>query len=291
MKESSLGRGLSALIPKRLSTSGANQSSEQQSLATGEVIERLPVDRIDANPRQPRRHFDYQALEDLTASIKAHGILQPLIVSRGSNGRYELITGERRWRAAKILNLKTVPAVIRDVTTQAKLELALIENIQRKDLNPMEEAEAFHALIDEFGLTQDAVAEQVGRNRVTVANALRLLQLPAEIQKSLRDGRISAGHAKVILGAPGPQAQLALWRKILKEDLTVRGGEVAGQHLRRPKPAKSSPEPILNRFEDALRRKLNTRVKINRRGSGGSITIDFYSQEELENIINKITSE
>ena len=278
MKETSLGRGLSALIPKRLSGAGANQSSEQSALATGEVIERLPVDRIDANPHQPRRHFDYQALEELTASIKAHGILQPLIVSRNSSGRYELITGERRLRAAKILNLKTVPAVIRDVTTQAKLELALIENIQRKDLNPMEEAEAYQALIEEFGLTQEAVAERVGRNRVTVANALRLLQLPAEIQKSLR--------------APGPQEQLALWRKILKEDLTVRAGEVASQQIRhRIKSAKQAPEPILKRFEDALRRQLNTRVKITRRGRGGSITIDFYSQEELENITEKITGE
>ncbi|KKW35331.1 MAG: ParB-like protein partition protein [Candidatus Giovannonibacteria bacterium GW2011_GWA2_53_7] len=182
--------------------------------------------------------------------------------------------------------------MIRDVTTQAKLELALIENIQRKDLNPMEEAEAYQALIEEFGLTQEAVAERVGRNRVTVANALRLLQLPAEIQKSLRDGRITAGHAKVILSAPGPQEQLALWRKILKEDLTVRAGEVASQQIRhRIKSAKQAPEPILKRFEDALRRQLNTRVKITRRGRGGSITIDFYSQEELENITEKITGE
>ncbi len=291
MKESSLGRGLSALIPKRLSPSGATQSKESTAFQTSETIESLPVDRIDANPHQPRRHFDYQALEELTSSIKAHGILQPLIVSRGSGGRFELITGERRLRAAKILNLKTVPAVIRDVTTQSKLELALIENIQRKDLNPMEEAEAYQALIDEFGLTQDAVAERVGRNRVTVANALRLLQLSPEIQKSLRDGRITAGHAKVILSAPGPKDQLALWRKILTEDLSVRAGEAAGRHLHRVKPASAPSEPILYRFEDALRRKLNTRVKIKRQGKGGLITIDFYSQAELENIIEKISGE
>lgn len=289
MKEPALGRGLSALIPKKPSIAppapaGLSRPPE------GETVERISVGLIDANPHQPRQTFDYQALEELIASIKVHGIFQPLILTSLKNGRYELIAGERRLRAAKTLNLKTVPAIVRSVSRQSKLELALIENIQRKDLNPVEEAEAYQALVDEFGLTQEEVAKRVGKNRATIANMLRVLHLPEEIQKSLRDGRITMGHAKVILGAIEPSRQIALWQSILKSDLTVRGGEAASRRIvgKRPGTRKTVSDPETAALEDTLRDALKTRVKVVRRDGRGTITIEFYSNEELATIIQTI---
>lgn len=289
MKEASLGRGLSALIPKRPTVGSAHAPATPSRTTNGESVENIGVGLIDANPHQPRQTFDYQALEELIASIRVHGILQPLIVTQSADGRYELIAGERRLRAAKALSLKTVPAIVRTATRQSKLELALIENIQRKDLNPIEEGEAYRQLIEEFGLTQEETAKRVGKNRATVANTLRLLNLPVEIQKSLRDGRISAGHAKVILGAVEPSQQVALWKSILKNDLTVRGGEALSQRMTGKRNVRKPANSELTALEDRLRDTLKTRVKIARQGERGTITIDFFSEEELSNIIETIT--
>ncbi len=289
MKEASLGRGLSALIPKK-PTSAPAPSVPVSRPTGGELIEAIPVLQIDPNPHQPRQTFDYQALEELIASIKIHGILQPLIVTKAASGRFELVAGERRFRAAKTLGLKTVPAVVRSVSRQSKLELALIENIQRKDLNPIEEAEAFRVLVDEFGLTQEEVAKRVGKNRATVANTLRLLNLPLEIQKSLRDGRITMGHAKVILSAVEPSQQLALWRTIVKENLTVRKSEDSSRSIPGKRPARPTGDPEIRALEDELRDALKTRVKITRNGDRGTITIDFYSDDELHSLIRTISA-
>jgi ParB family chromosome partitioning protein len=253
------------------------------------MIELIQVQLVDPNPHQPRQSFEYQALEELIASIKIHGILQPLIVTKGTSGRFELVAGERRLRAAKTLGLKTVPAVVRTISRQSKLELALIENIQRKDLNPIEEGEAYQSLVEEFGLTQEEVARRVGKNRATVANTLRLLNLPLEIQKSLRDGRITMGHAKAILSAVEPSQQMALWRSILKDNLTVRGGEDLGRRLPGKRPQRSKVDPEIRALEDQLRDVLKTRVKISRKGERGTVVIDFYSNDELTSLIRSIT--
>jgi ParB family transcriptional regulator, chromosome partitioning protein len=287
MKEAALGRGLSALIPKRPTAAPAPALKRTPE---GEVVEALAVDAIDPNPHQPRQAFDDRALEDLTASIKTHGILQPLIVTKLSSGRFELVAGERRLRAAKRLGWKDVPAIVRTVSRQSKLELALIENIQRKDLSPIEEAEAYRALIDEFGLTQEEVAKRVGKNRATVANTLRLLNLPLEIQASLRDGRITMSHAKVILSAVEPSRQLALWHSILKDKLTVRRGEELGRRMPGRSASRPKGDPELAALEDQLRDVLKTRVQISRRGERGTISIEFYSNDELDSLVNAMTT-
>ncbi|USN53288.1 MAG: ParB/RepB/Spo0J family partition protein [Candidatus Nomurabacteria bacterium] len=290
MSEPVLGRGLSALIPKP-GTQNPGVNPALRSLPTdGERVEKIPVEQIVANPHQPRQHFDYQAQEDLIASIKAHGILQPLIVTKLSSGSYELVAGERRFRAARTLEFATVPAIVRTASAQSKLELALIENIQRKDLSPIEEAEAYRALIDEFALTQEEVARRVGKKRATVANILRLLNLPVEVQKSLRDGAITMSHAKVILSEVDPTEQIKLWQSIMKKDLTVRGGEDLRRSHSSHGAAAQARNPEIAALEDSLRSALNTKVRITRRKGRGSITIDFYSDEELENIITTITT-
>jgi len=289
MKEASLGRGLSALIPKRPTLVAAPTQSAPNRVTGGESVENIAVGLVDANPQQPRQSFDYQALEELIASITIHGILQPLIVTQSAGGRYELVAGERRLRAAKAINLKTVPAIVRTISRQSKLELALIENIQRKDLNSIEEAEAYQKLIYEFGLTQEEMAKRVGKNRATIANTLRLLNLPSEIQKSLRDGRITTGHAKVILGAVEPSQQLALWKSILKDELTVRGGEALSRKISGKHSVRKLAGGELGALEDQLRDALKTKVKITRSGNQGTIMIDFYSDEDLSNIVQIIT--
>ncbi|MFH0853005.1 MAG: ParB/RepB/Spo0J family partition protein [bacterium] len=295
MKEPSLGRGLGALIPKSRSVKNVREPDSrdlrhQENQYNSEAVINISTELIDANPFQPRQSFEYQALEELIASIKVHGIIQPLIVTSVKNGRYELVAGERRLRSAKTLKLKTVPVIVRSASEQSKLEMALIENIQRKDLNPMEQAEAYQALVGEFGLTQEEVAKRVGKNRATVANILRLVNLPAEIQKSLRDGKISLSHAKLILSAVEPSQQLKIWKTILKQDLSVRGGEELTRKIKTNKTNRRSNDPELREVEDALREALQTRVKISRRGEQGTINIYFYSHDELKNIFTKISN-
>ena len=205
-KTHGLGKGLSSLIPPKIDKEIFSKASAI--LPGEERISQIPVDKIKANPHQPRSNFDHESLEDLTNSIKEHGILQPLILAPAGNN-YQVIAGERRWRAAQLLNLKTVPAVVREMEEQQKLELALVENIQRQDLNPIEEAVAFQRLIDEFSLTQEEVSRRVGKSRAAVANTLRLLSLPAAIQKALMSGKINFSAARIIAGLP-PAERLKL---------------------------------------------------------------------------------
>lgn len=278
-----LGKGLGALIPGAEVTSG--------------VIE-VRVSEITANPRQPRYDIPAESLRELADSIREHGMLQPLIVTEtgpaGANRapRYQLIAGERRWRAAMMAGLELVPALVKEATPQQTLELALVENIQRADLNPLEEANAYRQLMDEFGLTQEQVAERVGRSRVTVANSLRLLRLADEIKDALLTNRISEGHARALLGLTNAHLQLRVLRAIERGGLSVRqteelvrrltsGGEAEEQAAR-------SQTPETRALEDRFRRALGTKVNLFRSKRGGKLVIHFFSEEELQTIYDHI---
>lgn len=284
-----LGRGLGSLIPnlnedRQPSGSPLGPGNDQ------EVVAKIPLEQIEKNPWQPREHFAHGDMEDLVDSIKKHGILQPLIVTKTGEG-YQLIAGERRLEASKILGLKTVPAIVRTAANLEKLEWALIENLQRQDLNPIEEAAAYQRLIDEFNLTQEEAALRVGKKRATVANALRMLALPEEIKTALREGQITAGHAKVILEAETLAARLKLFKKILEATLTVREATVEVRKIKvKGHERRLSKDLETEDQEDRLRKALGTKVTINKKNGSGQVTIEFYSAQELEALINKFTS-
>lgn len=278
-----LGRGLDALIP------GA-----EENLAAGGVTY-APVNQIDPNPRQPRRNFDPQELADLAESIRQHGVLQPLIVTPDEQGgRYILVAGERRLMASRQAGLERVPVIVRQAGDMQRLELALIENLQRTDLNPLEAAGAYRQLDEEFGLSHDEIAGRVGKSRTAITNTLRLLKLPEDVQRALLEGQISEGHARAILALPTPQAQKAALQTILERGLTVRQAEelvrkLNGQPGVRPAPKK--PPTELSALEGRLRAHLGTRVSLKRRRKGGMLTIHFYSDEELNSILELILGE
>jgi ParB family chromosome partitioning protein len=277
-----LGRGLDALIP-----GGSDRSS-------GEVTE-LGVDQIERNPRQPRRNFDPADLEQLTDSIRQHGVLQPLIVARmEGDGDYVLIAGERRLQAARQAGLATVPAVVRTATDQQLLVLALIENLQRADLNPLEAAEGYRQLADEFGLSHEAIADQVGKSRSTVTNALRLLQLPESVQTAVMDGRLSEGHARALLALPTAEAIEAAMGTVLNRELNVRQTEelvrsLSGKRSRKRRTTRASPEE--KALEAELRDALGTKVSLRSSAKGGTLTIHYYSPEELEALVDRLRRE
>ncbi len=283
MNRSVLGRGLSSLIPQR-------QTITEQVLpeAHRSVLE-IATDQIRQNPRQPRQHFSPSELEDLINSVKEHGILQPIIVTSGKGG-YELIVGERRLRAAKALGLKHVPAIVREANEQQKLELALIENIQRQDLNAIEEALAYKALIEEFNLTQDDVGRRVGKSRSAVANILRLLDLPEEMLLALRDGRITKSHARTLLAEPNPAKQTALFQAMLSGGVTVREAEARVTGLQKKRKAGPGKDPNIVAHEKKLREILGTKVSIQERNGKGKISIEFYSREELMTLLDHLAS-
>ncbi len=285
-KKRGLGKGLGALIPP--ATLPQPASAEVQASA----IE-IAVDQISPNPHQPRQSIDRDKLQELANSIAEHGLIQPLIVTQHGHG-YQLIAGERRWRASKLAGLTTVPVIIKETSPQQMLELALVENIQRADLNPLEEAEAYTQLISEFGLTQEAVAERVGKSRTAVANTVRLLNLPDEIKQYLAAGTISEGHGRALLSLKREQDQLKALQLILSRNLNVRQAETLVKQLQSdretPPTAKSvqltpHDRQLLTRFES----KLGTRVELKRsEGQAGKITIHFYSDEELQAIFEAI---
>jgi ParB family chromosome partitioning protein len=281
-----LGRGLGALIP------GANEIEASRA----GVVE-IAVTDIRANPRQPRlvRSQEALQLEELAASIKEHGVIQPLIVTRteGPGAPYTLVAGERRWRAAQLAGLARVPAIIKEVTPQEMLEIALVENIQRNDLSPLEEAAAFQQLINEFGLTPDAVAERVGKSRVAIYNTLRLLKLPGQIQAALMQGEISEGHARALLSLSSAVDQLAVLNEIKAHDLNVRQTEELIRRLNSPKTTEKKAQRDqrwqgAKEYESRLREALGTKVALMRSRKGGRIIIEFYSEEELEAIYEKL---
>jgi ParB family chromosome partitioning protein len=287
-----LGRGLGSLIPKKTMTYGQNpfksEVAEEETvvLHDNDRILKVNPDKILINPHQPRSYFNEAALNDLAESIRQHGIISPLIVTRQGSS-YELIAGERRLRASKIVGLKEVPVIVRDEQDQKKLEIALIENLQREDLNPLETARAYQRLIDEFNITQDEAAKKVGKARSSVANALRLLTLPVEVQEALASGKISEAHAKYLLGLESEAKQITMLKKIMRQNLTVAETDKEIKRLGGTKAAK--PKDYFDRArEEELGEYLTTKVEIKRQGRGGKLIIDFYSEEELNEMIHKI---
>ncbi len=278
MTKRGLGKGLHALLPDA---------------PTGETLMQAPLDAIVSNPDQPRTRFDEAALQDLAESIRQHGVLQPIVLQQMPDGRYQLIAGERRTRAARIAGLTTIPAVVRRASGDQRLVLALIENLQRTDISPIEQARAYKQLIDRFGLTQDEVAKQVGRSRTAVTNSLRLLQLPDSVLQQVEQGALSEGHARTLLMAPESQ----------REALAKRAPQMSVRELERAARAAmpsatpdvsretSALDPDLQRVCDVLRERLSTRVTLSLQGRGGTLHIGFYDHEDLDRLLLLIAGE
>jgi len=282
-----LGKGLDALIP-----SGEDQEGKQPSSTSGQGIINIPIDQIRPNPQQPRMNLDKESLKELAASITEHGIIQPLIVAVDpEEEKYTLIAGERRWRAAEMAGLAMVPVIEKNVTEQGQLELALIENLQRTDLMPLEMAEAYRQLAEDFKLTHKQIAERVGKSRTSITNTLRLLNLPEKVRKSLAEGAITEGHARAILSLPNPKAQTAALKTILNLELNVRQTEALVKKMSGERPTakpKPEPSPEIQALENRLRSHFGTKVNLNDRKNGGSLVIYYYSDEELNQILDKI---
>jgi ParB family chromosome partitioning protein len=270
-----LGKGLGALIPEKGIPEGEGKKPLQQ----------CGIEDVQPNPFQPRKTFSDEQLQELVDSIREKGILQPLLVRRKSDG-YELIAGERRWRAAQRAGLREIPILVRDVSDSEMLELSLIENIQRENLNPIEEAEAFKRLMDQFHLTQEEISKKVGKDRTTIANTVRLLRLPPEIKLSLAEGKITMGHARAFLSLDGIDKQKLLWKRLLAGGLSVRQTESLVKRLRTrssPTPRRSNPE--WSTLVEELQRALGTKVRIVGERKRGKIEIDFFSPAELDRIL------
>jgi ParB family chromosome partitioning protein len=286
-----LGKGLGALIPQKSQETAVEPRSEVATVSPAPTEEKgsllhVPIDSVVANTEQPRSTFGHRELEELVESIREHGILQPLTVSPKSGGGYELIAGERRLRAARMLGLKTVPVVIRTAEAHDRLILALIENLQREDLNALEEAKAYTRLISEFGLTQENVSKKVGKARSTVANTVRLLELPSEIQEAISAGKVSAGSARALIGIEDKRRQMKLFRKLVSGGLSVRQTE---KEVRRTKTPRKK-DPALAAAEERLRNALGSRVGLSERGGKGKITIDYHSPEERERLVERLSA-
>ena len=308
-KRRGLGQGLGALL-----------RSDTDTPPVG-TLHMIAIDLISPNPHQPRQHFVDAALDELSASIKEHGILQPLVVTRAGD-RYELIAGERRWRAAQLAELSEVPVLIKEVTPQERLELALVENIQRADLNPLEEAEAYHLLHTEFGLSHSEIARRVGKSRPSISNALRLLRMPAPLQQAVIDQRLTAGHLKQLITIDDERTQILALEQIIEHRLSVREAEKMAQLIKhdgqtpaqaritiqqsgaQPRAARSkktpatspAPQPPAPAIDDLavlemLMRRLGTRVEVRRQGAGGYLRIDFYDDEQLDALISMLGAE
>ncbi len=279
-----LGRGLSALIPS--APPPARETVEPRSQPT-----EIDLDRLTPNPRQPRQQIDEGRLEELAQSIRSHGVIQPLLV-RLVDGRHEIVAGERRWRAAQRAGLLKVPIVVREVADADLLAVALIENIQREDLNPIEEAQAYRRLADDLHLSQEAIAAAVGKDRATIANYLRLLRLPAEVRNDLASGALTMGHARAIAGVPDDAAQRQLARDVIARALSVRETEALARRETTPHaaPPPRKVDPNTRAAEDQLKLALGTRVRIIRKGVGGRIEIDFNNEDELQRLFEALTS-
>lgn len=295
-KKKALGLGIKALlnnIDQDLNQSGSPLPNMVATDKSNQIGMRIPIDQIEVNPKQPRKDFDPVALQELADSIKQHDIIQPITVSRLPNGKYRLISGERRFRASKMAGLTTIPAYIRTVDNQELIELALLENLQREDLNAIEIALSYNMLMEECNLTQEQVAARMNKERSTVANYLRLLKLPPDIQKAVRDNEISMGHARAIISLPNIDEQLYVYREIVQKNLSVRQVEQLVKNMQQPvekaeksKNAAKSLPPTYRRLQDDLESHFSTKVTLERKKNGkGSIRIEFYSDEDLERIM------
>ncbi|MHB1446034.1 MAG: ParB/RepB/Spo0J family partition protein [Acidimicrobiales bacterium] len=291
-RRSGLGRGLGALIPQEIRA------------GNGSILQEIPLASIQANPHQPRSHFDEEGLASLTDSIKVLGVLQPVLVRATGLESYELIAGERRWRAARRAGLQSIPALVKTVEDRGSLEQALVENLHRQDLNPLEEAAAYQQLIEDFHMTQEEVGNRVGKSRVSVTNTLRLLQLPPVIQKAVAEGQLSAGHARALLGTPDRAFQEALARRTVVEGLSVRAVEEAVRARSGaagpeggdgPDPGRRLkgrlPEPGFAELEELLASHLDTRVKVEMARGKGKMVVSFADLEDLERIYRRMVAD
>ena len=274
-RRKALGKGLGALIPAAQRRTDATETSDTQNT--------VPIQAIKPSPYQPRHEFAEEALDELARSIKQNGVIQPLVVRRAGS-IFELIAGERRWRAAQRAGLERVPVIVKSASDREALELALVENLQREDLNPLDEAMAYQRLMDEFELTQDAVAERVAKSRPAIANSLRLLSLPEAVKAEIRTGKLSGGHARAIAGASTPASQVHAAREVVRQRLNVRATENLVRDLNR------GPDADRLAVEDQLRRALGTKVRLKMRSNGrGAIEIEYYSLDELQGLIDRLT--
>ncbi len=299
-RQSGLGRGLGAIIPQKPQPSAGHEPRESEAFEdetrsaghpvreqeSGQRVVDVPIASVERNPHQPRTHFDHGDLEDLIASIREHGVLQPIIVTPKADGTYQLIAGERRLRASTIAGLKTIPALVREATELQKLELAIIENVQRADLNPVEEAKAYMRLMDEFAMTQEEIGRKIGKSRPQVANIIRLLQLPEEVQSALVEGKISASNARTLLSLPTEKERMDLFQAMLAGHFTVRQTETQVSVRKRVPGIKDAN---IADAESRMREALKTRVSVNRSARGtGDIKIHFDSDEELTALIERL---
>jgi len=280
MEKKALGKGLDALLPP-VRLSRAEDTAD---------VQRIPIDQIVPNRYQPRQTFLQQELTELTASIKESGVIQPIMVRRKGDGVYELIAGERRWRASKEAGLTVIPAVLKNCTDQESLLLALVENLQREDLNPMETARAYSRMMKEFGLTQEAVAAKVGRDRSSVANFIRLTHLPLDLQGLVEGGTLSTGHAKALLSLSTPEAQLRIAKLVTAGNLSVRQTEkLIEQSIIAKQPVARPPRTTQWRdLEDRLQKRLGTKVTLHPRGQGGKLVIHYFSSDELDGVVETL---
>lgn len=303
VRRSGLGRGLEALIPASMGAESGEPGGD------GPYLDEVAIGAIEPNPHQPRKHFDEESLADLAASIREIGVLQPILIRPFEPGRYYLIAGERRWRAARRAGLATIPAIVRTTDELASMEQALVENLHRQDLTPLEEAAAYQQLLEDFGLTHEQVAIRVGKSRAAVSNTLRLLQLPPPVQHLLADGRLTAGHARALLGTPDRSRQEALAQRAVDEGLSVRaledlvrGGDApaapaptpsAADEDLAPAPGLPAPPPLrppgLLELEELLSEYLHTRVRVSMGGQRGKMIIEFADLEDLERIYRRMT--
>ena len=280
MEKKALGRGLDALLP----------ATKPVSMTELPDVQHLRIDAIVPNRYQPRQSFSSQELAELTASLKQSGLLQPILVRRKGDGIYELISGERRWRAAKEAGLETIQAVIRNCGDDEAVVLALVENLQRADLNPMEMARAYHRMMNEFGLTQDIIARRVGCDRSSIANVVRLINLPSEIQQLIESNQLSMGHAKVILGLPGQREQLRVAQLVISKALSVRGTEklIESSLTGKKRGTKELRRTPWSDVEERLQKRLGTKVMIQKGKRGGKIVIHYFSPPELDGILEML---
>ncbi len=315
-KRGGLGRGLGALIPPSVAEDAGQQTTAEDRAGAATPVQpvdvalppapfgngllQVPVEAITPNPRQPRQAIHPEKLEELAASIREHGVIQPLVVTSLGGGKYGLIAGERRWRAARMAELETVPVVVKEATSGEQLQLALVENLQRADLNPLEAAFAYRSLIDDFGLTQEEVADAVGKSRTAVTNSLRLLKLPPQVLESLSLGLIEEGHARALLQVSDEGRMLRLLERTVADGLNVRQVEALARRLAEAKPddgKDSAPQPAEDLYseqrvlEDRFRNALGTRVQLSKSSRGGKLVIYFYSDEELGRIYSTIVGD
>lgn len=290
-KKKVLGRGLDTLLPAARTASAPAQPAQQP---VGEAVREIPVDQIDRNPYQTRMRFDEAALNELAESIKVSGVIQPIVVRPLPNGRFQLIAGERRWQASQRAGKPKVPAIVKQVSNEQAMEITIIENLQREDLNAMEQARAYERLGKEFGLTQEQMAQRTGKDRSSVSNFLRLLKLPAEVQAMVEENKLSFGHAKALMGLDSPEAMLKLAQRAAAMSMSVRQVEGAVYNLMHPAEKTEAPErkidPNVREAEKELQRSLGVRVQIKDRGGKGSIQIDYKSLEDFDRVIEALGS-